>query len=139
MTSVVALHAFGKRVTQQLFGHHAPRLGALKGFKGLGEGDRTAPDLIQWLAAADMKHFTPLITACLERLGGQQSAAALGTSLGIDESSAMDQGQACRSAARCVTRILRLDMSGGGYVPLPSCIGGQAWICLFFGRASRSC
>ncbi len=46
--------------------------------KGLGDGDKTAPDLFQWLAAADVRHYTPLITACLDRLREQQSAAAGG-------------------------------------------------------------
>ncbi len=51
----------------------------------LGEADRTAPDLFQWLAAADARHYTPMITACLERLREQHSAAAAGGS--GDESS----------------------------------------------------
>ncbi len=73
--------------------------------EGCGEADKTAPDLFQWLAAADVRHYTPLITACLERLGAQQSAAGVN---GIDECSggggskatpaALDQAYASRFA-----------------------------------------
>ncbi len=72
--------------------------------KGLGEADKTAPDLFQWLAAADVRHYTPLITACLERLREQQSAAAAGGS--GDESSGGSGSKATPAAldlayARC--------------------------------------
>ncbi len=74
----------------------------------MADADNTAPDLFQWLAAADMRHYTPLITACLERLREQQSAAAAGGN-GDHESSgivskatpaALDLDQARCSAIR---------------------------------------
>lgn len=53
-----------------------------------GTGDKTSPDLFQWLAAADVRHYNPLITACLERLREQQSAAAAdGAGVGAGEKS----------------------------------------------------
>ncbi len=73
------------------------------------EGDKTAPDLFQWLAASDARHYTPIITACLERLKEQQSAAAAGGS-GDHKSSGgsgskatpatLDEAYASRSAIR---------------------------------------
>ncbi len=45
-----------------------------------GLGNKSTPDLFQWLAAADVRHYAPLITACLERLREQQSDAAGGSS-----------------------------------------------------------
>ncbi len=73
--------------------------------KGLREEDKTAPDLFQWLAAADVRHYTPLITACLERLRERPSSRSV-----IDESSggsgsnptpaALDEAHASRSAIR---------------------------------------
>ncbi len=63
--------------------------------KGLGEADKTASDLFKWLAAADVRHYTPLITACLERL---RECAAVGGGNGIDDSSG-DSGSKATPAA----------------------------------------
>ncbi len=76
---------------------------------GVADADNTAPDLFQWLAAADARHHTPLITACLERLREQQTAAAAvgngdGKSSGGSGSkatpAALDEAYASRSAIR---------------------------------------
>ncbi len=73
--------------------------------KGLKQEDKTAPDLFQWLAAADVRHYAPMVTACLERLREQPSSRSVideytGGSGSKPTPAALDEAHASRSAIR---------------------------------------